>query len=76
MANSNNSDDHPPQERSFDEEGKPGLLTVAVEGNIGSGKSTFLSYCTRDPAFESRFEPLEKWTNVDGINLLVSTTEL
>ncbi|XP_037030944.1 deoxynucleoside kinase-like isoform X2 [Bradysia coprophila] len=47
-----------------------GQLIVSVEGNIGSGKSTFLSYCSQDPAFDVFSEPVDTWSNVGGTNLL------
>lgn len=47
-------------------------LIVAVEGNIGCGKSTFLNFCGEKPGIEVCPEPIGKWTNVDGVNLLVS----
>lgn len=53
--------------------------SVIIEGNIGSGKSTLIKY------FQSVFnnsdtgkgalileEPVDKWVNHNGINLLVS----
>lgn len=49
--------------------GRP--LTVSVEGNIGSGKSTFLSYCQADESLDILFEPVDKWRDVNGVNLLV-----
>ncbi|CAG0897294.1 unnamed protein product [Darwinula stevensoni] len=60
-------------------------FTVTVEGNIASGKSTFLGYLARFPEIctvyvsgdyeHGRFliflqEPLEKWCDVEGSNLL------
>lgn len=47
-------------------------FTVAVEGNIGSGKSTFLDYCSSKPDVVVYREPVEQWQNVNGSNLLVS----
>lgn len=49
-------------------------LTVAVEGNIGSGKTTFLSYCKDKGNIDVFPEPIEEWKNFHGINLLVSVT--
>lgn len=46
-------------------------LTVSVEGNIGSGKSTFLNYCESDEEVVTLPEPVGLWTNVGGVNLLV-----
>lgn len=42
-----------------------------MEGNIGSGKSTFLDYCASLPNYAVYPEPVEKWENVNGVNLLV-----
>lgn len=47
-------------------------LLVSVEGNIGSGKSTFLSYCSIKSVYEVCPEPIEKWQDVKGVNLLVN----
>lgn len=49
--------------------GRP--LRISVEGNIGSGKSTFLNYCRRHGDIDVACEPVDEWTNVDGFNLLV-----
>jgi septin family protein len=47
-------------------------FTVFVEGNIGSGKTTFLNYfANADVHLLS--EPVEMWRNVEGHNLLVSS---
>jgi septin family protein len=46
-------------------------FTVFVEGNIGSGKTTFLNhFASADVQILS--EPVEMWRNVEGHNLLVS----
>lgn len=45
-------------------------LAVSVEGNIGSGKSTFLEYCAKHPSVTVFPEPVEKWENLNGVNLL------
>lgn len=46
-------------------------FTVLVEGNIGSGKTTFLNHFKQ---FEDHVclitEPVEKWRNLNGCNLL------
>lgn len=46
-------------------------FTVLVEGNIGSGKTTFLKHFEK---LQDKIcvvtEPVEKWRNFDGINLL------
>lgn len=49
-----------------------GTINVAVEGNIGSGKTTFLDYCAGRKNLTVHPEPIEKWRNVRGENLLVS----
>lgn len=46
--------------------------TVCVEGNIGSGKSTFLSHCANKHDIEVLPEPIADWTNVGGVNLLAN----
>lgn len=48
--------------------GRP--FTIVVEGNIGSGKSTFLKYLSGVPDVAVYFEPVDKWRNLNGINLL------
>lgn len=48
-----------------------GTLTVSVEGNIGSGKTTFLNFCKARPDITVFPEPIDKWRNVRGENLLV-----
>ena len=54
-------------------------FTVVVEGNIGSGKSTFLSHFSskqpedqggEDGLVDILAEPVNKWRDVDGHNLL------
>lgn len=48
-------------------------FTVFIEGNIGSGKTTFLNHFQQ---FQDKIclitEPVQKWRNVRGVNLLVS----
>lgn len=50
--------------------GEQKTLTVCVEGNIGCGKSTFLSLCDEYASIEVIAEPVEQWMNVAGVNLL------
>lgn len=45
-------------------------FTVCVEGNIGSGKTTFLNRCARNSKMEVLCEPIEAWQDVGGVNLL------
>ncbi|CAL4064807.1 unnamed protein product, partial [Meganyctiphanes norvegica] len=45
-------------------------FTVCVEGNIGSGKSTLLKHFEKYEDVEVLQEPVEKWRNVRGNNLL------
>lgn len=45
-------------------------FTVFVEGNVGSGKSTFLNYFKKYEDFHVLDEPIEKWKNLQGHNLL------
>ncbi|KAJ8983330.1 hypothetical protein NQ317_010869 [Molorchus minor] len=44
--------------------------TVAVEGNIGSGKTTFLNYFNKHENVSIFTEPVELWRNCNGYNLL------
>lgn len=49
-------------------------FTVLVEGNVGAGKTTFLDYFARNEQYCSIFpEPVVKWRDYNGINLLVCT---
>ncbi len=50
-------------------------LTIAVEGNIGSGKSTFLEYCRSKPGIIAYPEPVGEWRNVNEVNLLVRDSQ-
>lgn len=43
-------------------------MIMCAEGNIGSGKSTFLNRCARRMGVE--VEPIEEWQDFGGINLL------
>ena len=49
-------------------------LTIAFEGNIGSGKSTLMKAIAatlkHSVSIEVFLEPIEKWKNCDGHNLL------
>ncbi|XP_032219142.1 thymidine kinase 2, mitochondrial isoform X2 [Nematostella vectensis] len=45
-------------------------ITVAIEGNIGSGKTTLLKYFRQNPIVEILEEPVKKWQNVGGSNIL------
>ncbi|KAL0105327.1 hypothetical protein PUN28_016763 [Cardiocondyla obscurior] len=45
-------------------------FTVCVEGNIGSGKTTFLSHFKKFDNVSVLEEPVELWRDVTGINLL------
>lgn len=47
-------------------------FTVCVEGNIGSGKTTFLSHFKKFDNITVLEEPVELWRDVSGANLLVS----
>ena len=45
-------------------------FTIVVEGNIGSGKTTFLEHFNKHEVVEVVTEPVEEWRNVQGHNLL------
>lgn len=47
-------------------------ITICVEGNIGCGKTTLLNYMANHSDVEVMEEPVKKWRNVKGKNLLVS----
>lgn len=51
--------------------GKKARFTVCVEGNIGSGKSTLLNHFKKFSDVEVFQEPVHKWRDVKGNNLLV-----
>ncbi|XP_022094557.1 deoxynucleoside kinase-like [Acanthaster planci] len=44
--------------------------TIVVEGNIGSGKSTLLNYFSQKEGIEVLPEPVHKWRNNRGQNIL------
>lgn len=47
------------------------VYRFCVEGNIGAGKSTFLTKLTSmNPHIHCEFEKLDDWTNCNGTNLL------
>lgn len=46
-------------------------FTVFIEGNIGAGKTTFLNHFKKYDDVRLYTEPVEKWRNVEGVNLLV-----
>ncbi|XP_042884603.1 deoxynucleoside kinase-like [Penaeus japonicus] len=52
------------------EKGPRSKFTVSVEGNIGSGKSTLLQHFAKFNDVEVLAEPVDKWRNVRGYNLL------
>jgi len=43
---------------------------ILVEGNVGSGKTKFMSNFSDIPGVQIKYEPLDKWQNYEGINLL------
>ena len=46
-------------------------FTVVVEGNIGCGKTTFLEHFSKfEKQVEVLTEPVDRWRNVNGHNLL------
>ncbi|CAN8023786.1 unnamed protein product, partial [Ixodes persulcatus] len=50
------------------EKGHP--FTIAVEGNIGSGKTTFLESCKQFTDTTVLIEPVNTWRDLKGENLL------
>lgn len=45
-------------------------ITVAIEGNIGSGKTSLLKYFKQNSLVEVIEEPVKKWQDVNGANTL------
>lgn len=45
-------------------------ITVAIEGNIGSGKTSLLKFFKKNSLVEVIEEPVKKWQNVNGNNTL------
>jgi deoxyadenosine/deoxycytidine kinase len=45
-------------------------FTIAVEGNIGSGKSTVLAHLATSSLCDVIVEPIDNWTNFKGHNIL------
>lgn len=50
-------------------------FTVSVEGNIGSGKTSLLQHFVDSPNTEVQQEPVSKWRNMQGHNLLAMMYE-
>ena len=46
-----------------------------MEGNIASGKSSFLEYLSNQKNIEVLYEPLKEWQTLEGGNLIVSRRE-
>ena len=63
-VNSNNPEEFKDKQR------KNRPFTVVVEGNIGSGKTTFLDHFMKKEMVQVVTEPVEEWRNVGGHNLL------
>ena len=49
-------------------------ITICVEGNIGSGKTTLLEHFAQFPEVKTISEPVNRWRNARGHNLLVCVT--
>ena len=47
-----------------------GKYRIAVEGNIACGKSTMLRHLSKGANVEVHYEPVEKWQDVEGENLM------
>jgi deoxynucleoside kinase len=46
------------------------VFTIVVEGNIGAGKTTFLNHFRNITTIDVYEEPVSRWQNVNGHNLL------
>lgn len=51
-------------------------ITIYIEGNIGSGKTTFLNHFQKIKDATILEEPVSLWQNIAGVNLLVSIMSL
>lgn len=49
-------------------------FTVVVEGNIGSGKTTFITHFNKFGNVALFSEPIDMWRDCEGHNLLASST--
>ncbi|XP_075796156.1 thymidine kinase 2, mitochondrial isoform X3 [Pelodiscus sinensis] len=49
---------------------------ICIEGNIASGKTTCLDYFAKTTSIEVLTEPVLKWRNVHGHNLLISPVRM
>jgi deoxyadenosine/deoxycytidine kinase len=47
-------------------------FTICIEGNIGSGKTTFLNHFQHFDNATVLKEPVESWQNLNGVNMLAS----
>lgn len=45
-------------------------ITISIDGNIGVGKSSFIKFLDPIAKVLTLREPLEKWTDISGVNLL------
>lgn len=45
---------------------------IFIEGNIGAGKSTLINYLAKYDSIKIHQEPVDKWQNLNGFNLLNS----
>jgi deoxynucleoside kinase len=45
-------------------------FTIFVEGNVGVGKTSFLNFFKKSNEFLVLEEPIEKWKDLKGVNLL------
>ena len=54
----------------IDENSNKQPFTVYIEGNVGAGKSTLLNYFKKFDDLLVLEEPIEKWKNLHGFNLL------
>ncbi|CAK9295225.1 unnamed protein product [Gordionus sp. m RMFG-2023] len=53
-----------PKKKSFS------VQNISIEGNIGSGKTSFTNYFLNNPNIQVFPEPIDKWRNLCGHNLL------
>jgi len=52
------------------EKKRPEPHIILIEGNVGSGKTKFIGHFENIPGVQLKYEPIDRWTNYMGENLL------
>lgn len=72
ISSKNNSPSSNPFDTMAINNNRSSHYTVFIEGNVGSGKTTFLELFADSPNVLTVKEPVHKWQDVHGHNFLVS----